>query len=250
MRNWKLVTSISLVLGGFCAGVGLNLISPNFTVHGASGPSDPPPSALKTVTHNATLAGDGTTASPLGIANGGVGTVQIANGAVTSSKIGAASPMPGQLLSFNGTGLAWQAPSVAGVRVVDSLGHDVGPYDSSRSALRRMGAFTFLLAVDQNGFTNGGISFAHTTSDCSGPRYLYGAGTSMVRASQNNSTQVFFAADPLQVLHVGSYEDVQDPNQPGSCRGPFPPDYAFSVGPATSASLSALGLTPPFRLEF
>jgi hypothetical protein len=39
------------------------------------------------VTHDATLAGNGTPGSPLGIANGGVGTAQLANNAVTAAKI-------------------------------------------------------------------------------------------------------------------------------------------------------------------
>ena len=42
---------------------------------------------LSSVLHDTTLTGDGTAASPLGIANGGVGTIQLANNAVTTSKI-------------------------------------------------------------------------------------------------------------------------------------------------------------------
>ena len=42
---------------------------------------------LTTVAHNATLTGDGTTTSPLSVANGGVGTSQIADNAVTATKI-------------------------------------------------------------------------------------------------------------------------------------------------------------------
>ena len=247
MKNSNALISISLaVLGGFFIGiVSLNLYTPNIVALGASAPSDPPNSALKSVTHNATLTGDGTTTAPLGIANGGV----------TAPKIAAASPAPGQLLSFNGTGLAWQAPAVGGVRVVDSLGHDVGPVIGSGSALRRMGAFTFLLSVDQSGFRslsipNGGFTFYHTTLDCSGTRYFPASrGTPLIRFLNNNSTQVFFASDPIQELQIRSYEDVQDPGQPGTCAGAVP-GTVLPVGVATSMSLLALGLTPPFRLEF
>jgi hypothetical protein len=42
---------------------------------------------LSSVFHDATLTGNGTSSSPLGIANGGVGTAQLANNSVTSSKI-------------------------------------------------------------------------------------------------------------------------------------------------------------------
>ena len=44
-------------------------------------------SGLAGVVHNQTLAGDGTTASPLGIAAGGVGTTQLANSSVTGAKL-------------------------------------------------------------------------------------------------------------------------------------------------------------------
>jgi hypothetical protein len=46
---------------------------------------------ISSVTHDATLAGNGTVASPLGIAPGGVGPLQLAPGAVTSPKIAAAA---------------------------------------------------------------------------------------------------------------------------------------------------------------
>jgi outer membrane lipoprotein-sorting protein len=42
---------------------------------------------LSSVAHNSSLTGDGTTALPLGIANNGVGTNQLADNSVTSSKI-------------------------------------------------------------------------------------------------------------------------------------------------------------------
>jgi hypothetical protein len=42
---------------------------------------------LSSVLHDTTLTGDGAAASPLGIANGGVGTIQLANNAVTTPKI-------------------------------------------------------------------------------------------------------------------------------------------------------------------
>jgi hypothetical protein len=45
------------------------------------------PNSLTTVAHDATLSGSGTAASPLGVANGGIGTTQLANNAVTLAKI-------------------------------------------------------------------------------------------------------------------------------------------------------------------
>jgi hypothetical protein len=43
--------------------------------------------ALKKVAHDATLTGDGTTASPLGVANGGIDTVHLADNAVSTDKL-------------------------------------------------------------------------------------------------------------------------------------------------------------------
>jgi len=53
---------------------------------------------LSSVAHNSSLVGDGTTALPLGIANNGVGTNQLANNSVTSSKIASGQAVK----SFNG----------------------------------------------------------------------------------------------------------------------------------------------------
>ena len=45
------------------------------------------PNSLTSVSHDSTLTGAGTSGSPLGVANGGIGNAQLANNAVTSSKI-------------------------------------------------------------------------------------------------------------------------------------------------------------------
>jgi hypothetical protein len=45
------------------------------------------PDSLTSVAHNSTLSGNGTTASPLSVANGGIGTTQLADGAVGTSKL-------------------------------------------------------------------------------------------------------------------------------------------------------------------
>src|SRR5689334_8623978 len=45
------------------------------------------PNSLTSVAHDSTLAGNGTSASPLGVAAGGIGNTQLANNAVTSAKV-------------------------------------------------------------------------------------------------------------------------------------------------------------------
>jgi len=45
------------------------------------------PNSLTSVAHDSTLTGTGASGSPLGVANGGIGNAQLANNAVTSSKV-------------------------------------------------------------------------------------------------------------------------------------------------------------------
>jgi hypothetical protein len=120
MRIWNRFTGVLLILLGFCAGVALNLLPINTIVHGASDNSLP---ALKSVAHNATLAGDGTAAAPLGIANGGVTAPKLSTSAI---------PSPGQVLGFNGANLAWQNAPVGGWIIWGATwGHSSLPGDSS-----------------------------------------------------------------------------------------------------------------------
>ena len=246
MKTWNLVLGVLFVLLGFCAGVVLNVFPINTTVQGAPEPPATPPAALKSVAHNATLTGDGTTTTPLGIANGGV----------TAPKLSAAAiPTAGQVLGFNGANLAWQIPPVGGVRVVDSLGHDVGPLVMTAggpTVSRKLGTFTFLLDVGTNGFIIPlHFPFYHTTSDCSGPRYILIEPNSFWRGSTNIGTQLFYAVDPPQQITVNSIEyftSPTDPNQPGPCQG-FGAT-TFSGGLVATFDLSTLGLVPPFRLQF
>ena len=45
------------------------------------------PNSLTSVAHDSTLTGNGTSGSPIGVANGGIGNAQLANNAVTSAKV-------------------------------------------------------------------------------------------------------------------------------------------------------------------
>ncbi|MCU0290381.1 MAG: hypothetical protein MUF10_00095 [Thermoanaerobaculaceae bacterium] len=79
---------------------------------------------MSSVVHDATLAGSGTTASPLMIADGGVssakiadgsvGMADLANGAVTAPKVSTAGGTTGQVLTITAGGAAWQAVSGSG----------------------------------------------------------------------------------------------------------------------------------------
>jgi len=243
MKHGKLVASVLFILIGFCAGVGMNLFPISATVHGA--PGDPNP-ALKSVAHDATLAGDGTVSAPLGVANG----------AISAPKLSAAAPPSlGQILGFNGANLAWQDAAVGGVRVVDSMGQVVGlvtPF----GVLRRVNGLTLPLSVTPRGFFGsqqgeaGGMQFIHTSDDCSGPRYL---DIGFVRGAYTFGSRLYYAADPTQQIIQRSLEALDvlpggDPSQPGFCHPRAP--TARIGGPVSVLDLSTLRLEPPFHLEF
>lgn len=241
MKTWKLVSSILFVLLGFCAGVGLNFLPISTTVRGAPGAPEPPPAALKSVSHDATLFGDGTTASPLGIANGGVSAPKLS---------AAAGPSPGEVLGYNGANLAWQAPPIGGVRVVDNVGQVVGPLVQPTGVLRQIGGFIFLLGVGSDGFhPNGPSGFYHKTPDCSGQRFIPESGTMLWRIGGNTSTYLFYTADQPQEITVNSIEAFPaNPNQQGPCSRYNP--FTVLGGKATWIDRSTLRLETPFHLEF
>ena len=204
----------------------------------------PPPSSLKTVEHDAPLQGDGTTVSPLGLANG----------AVNASKLSAAAvPSVGQVLGFNGANLAWQDASVGGgIRVVDSLGQVVGPWVGPGTVFRRVGSETFWLGVNTNGFIGGRVLFYHASPDCSGPRYLDPGRTlfNVIQGQSNGSTLLYGGEPTLQIIW-NSFEEVIPPNdinEPGQCWRVT--SEQRTVGLPISMDYATLGLTPPFHLEF
>jgi hypothetical protein len=77
--NYKRMVYVALVL--LVGSAFITKLPPTDTVVRAAA------SFLSTVAHDSTLVGDGTSSVPLGVANNGVGTSQIASGAVTAPKI-------------------------------------------------------------------------------------------------------------------------------------------------------------------
>lgn len=258
IKSGKLVASVLLLLVGFCAGVGMNLLPVSRVVHGA--PGDPNP-ALKRVEHDATLTGDGTASAPLVVADGGIGTAQLANGAVTAPKLSAAAPPSlGQILGFNGANLAWQNAPVGGVRVVDSVGNLVGPYvigpnsGDTNFTLHYLSGHPALITTTADGFPPNGPSsrLFYTSVDCSGDRYVEEEGTNLLRKNRTIGSRIVYAADPIQQLTIRSYAVVlpnYDWTGPVSCF-PITPSTSIPVGVAIWLDIPTLGLVPPFHLEF
>jgi len=79
---------------------------------------------LPSVTHDASLTGNGTTSTPLGVAPGGIQTSHLADDAVTTSKLAAGGSNPGQVLTSDGTNVVWQTPSSGSGGGLTSVVHD------------------------------------------------------------------------------------------------------------------------------
>jgi hypothetical protein len=106
-----------LEIGVACpTGSGITVLAPRQQLN-------PSPNALyassASVATDPTLTGDGTSASPLGIAAGGVNTAQLAGSAVTTAKLSAAGSSSGDVLTSSGSSVVWQTPSG-----LSSVSHD------------------------------------------------------------------------------------------------------------------------------
>src|SRR6266853_4011548 len=133
---------------------------------------------LFSVAHDATLTGSGVTNNPLGVASGGIGTGQLANGAVTLPKLSiSGSPATGTVVGYNGSGLAWQAAS-GGAQVVDSVGHSypvqitvTGAY----GAVWQTGGETFVIPIaTTTSLSDVSFNLLYSSFDCSGQGYFQG----------------------------------------------------------------------------
>ena len=120
-------------------------------------------SGLTSVAHDGTLQGDGTTATPLGIANGGVGTTQLANGAVgtpqlaggavTVAKISPTGSAAGQVPTSNGSSVAWQNPVGLTLPYAGTITSDT----STAFSATNVGKGTAIYGIS-NGYAVGGLS--------------------------------------------------------------------------------------------
>lgn len=256
------------------------------TAQKIASPKPTPTPALTDVAHDSTLTGNGTTASPLGVADAGVGTAKIANDAVTTTKIAdggvtngkigngavtatkladgsvaasklgtANAPAAGQVLTFNGTGLTWStaAMSLGPLRVVDSLGNEVGivtqfldeEADTVR-VLRYVPADEtwVLLRVRPGGFVViSGDEFGtqyFESPDCTGTSYV-GRGTNVF----NVSGVVFQGA-----IYYGSGVEAVQRTFQSQRNGPvaqcFSTAETFPSVPWVSSPIPAMA--PPFKL--
>jgi hypothetical protein len=142
--------------------------------------------------------------------------------------------------------------------VVDGSGVQVGIVELGSGLMpRKLGADTVLLFVTPQGFyQQPEITFFHTTTDCSGDRYLRNNGGLLAYFAQMSGSTVFYttfsdASATPRTEAVNSYEVVRpgaDPMAVGECIASEMGDQA--VGTAIAVTDSTLGaLVAPFRLR-
>jgi hypothetical protein len=141
--------------------------------------------------------------------------------------------------------------------IVDALGAEVGTIELTAGLVsRKYGDDVVLLPLAPQGFTQADITFFHTSSDCSGPRYLMNNGGlfgyigSLIGSSVFYTRLADWAFTPLSVpvLSVEVVPVNSDPFQPGACtpqnRGKMSIGVAVGVTDPEIASFQA-----PFRLK-
>jgi hypothetical protein len=140
--------------------------------------------------------------------------------------------------------------------VVDSSGTEVGTVELSTGLVtRRFGDDVVLLFVTPQGFYQGDITFFHTSSDCSGQRYLQNNGGALAYLGQLSGSTVFYTPlsdpSPTQGEAIESYEVVRpgaDPMAMGEC-------VTSQLGTQTVGAVKAVtdptlgNIVPPFRLR-
>jgi hypothetical protein len=201
-------------------------------------------SSLKEVTHDNTLTGKGTTASPLGMADG----------AVTAPKLGTNNaPQTGQVLTFNGSGLSWQTPTASPVggslRIVNNNGAEVGiPISESKVVRYILSQDTWIaFSVTKAGITPelSPFSLLYESTDCTGTIYMsYDNRDAQQFAATTHRVgdNLYFASGTSQSKTINS-RGLPAPN--GTCQQE---SFETLVAPATIIPVSDFG-TPPFKLS-
>jgi hypothetical protein len=136
------------------------------------------PSTLTAVSHDATLTGNGTSTTPLGIANGGVGTTQLANQSVTTAKLADSSVTAAQLApgSVNAAQLA--DGSITTAKLADSaVTLSKIAVNQVVTSLNGMKEGVTLAAGSNISITPSGNSLTFSAAESAGPAAYHAVGT-------------------------------------------------------------------------
>ena len=140
-------------------------------------------------------------------------------------------------------------PGIGALRVVDSLGVEVGSYSDEGLVIRRDEARNVWLrfSITKNGFSDGNVTtelvLMYTGASCSGTVYLQSDPNALVQKAVVYGETVYQPSQTHQSVSFQSYRYGFGPNQPCENSG------GVSTGsqPVTYP-VSSLGLTPPFVL--
>lgn len=137
-------------------------------------------------------------------------------------------------------------PSESQFMIVDSLGQEIGIATGNRGslALRQVGGYWLSFEIDPFEIVQQHIMpYEYESSDCSGTPYLGVQG--MFRMGYVFGTQIYYATDPLQKLHLHSARNFTSPDTYDTCDSDE--DYFDIVGLVESAELPIF--TPPFSIQ-
>ncbi|NOZ78010.1 MAG: hypothetical protein GXP48_02275 [Acidobacteria bacterium] len=183
-------------------------------------------SGLTQVAHDSTLAGDGTSSSPLGVANGGitaakladgsVSSAKIANGAVTTAKISGSGASSGQVLKFNGSSVGWAADAEGGLSLpysgavsssgvafsVKNTGSGFGIKGVTDGAMYGVYGYASAGGTGVRGYSSSG--YGVTAGSSSGiPLFVQGGGSTLLQV-QDGSSQNVFTVDSTGRVSAGT----------------------------------------------
>jgi hypothetical protein len=169
------------------------------------------------VTTGSTLSGNGTSGTPLQVANSGINTTQVADGAITAAKLNSMSATSGQVLKYTGSAWAPGSDDVGGgggatnisithapgsVTVNSDSGADgtINPADGTNAGVMLPGQFNKLAFLTVTGAADidNLVSASHAAATLSGENYLSIAGqvitANAVNLSGTNATGTLAAA--------------------------------------------------------
>ena len=142
--------------------------------------------------------------------------------------------------------------SASRLRVVDSLGQDVGSFVDDFAVLRVLPSGLISLPVYSGGFHETGLNYFFESSDCTGTPYFPSPSGQMFEGNlypraTAASGKAAWATQPFRVVNSHSHLTYSDsPDNNNICHTA---DAVFPMGPAMTLELSTLNLVPPFRIQ-
>ena len=141
--------------------------------------------------------------------------------------------------------------SAPGLRVVDSLGQDVGGYVYEGGVVFSLPAGQVLLQIRPAGFPEYGNSYYFESSDCSGTPYGFdnsnGNFTSYAYVARSKAV---WASGPFRTVVTHSYRLFFPSTETNATDGVCQVGTNTApMAPAVTLDLSTLNLVPPFRVD-